>query len=149
MRQLTELEQDNVSFLMAKGIPFAIVHLTQNILNHSIFDATSDMRRMLRGSGVHDFSSQTKGSDNKVFIPTHILTFARDIETQTSLYRSTTRGDERMWPGGAILKLTKDNDIIAVLAFEKELYVINISQIDIEMSVRTFLDNPIKKFFRQ
>ena len=43
MKELTELETMNVEFLSDKEIPFTTVLLTENILNHSIFDATRQM----------------------------------------------------------------------------------------------------------
>ena len=148
MKHFSQLEQDNVNYLISHNIPYAAVRLTSNILSHSIIDANMEMRKVLRMKDVHNFSTQNNGVDNKVMVSTHILTFARDIPSTTSLYRSNTRGDERMWPGSAIFSVVEDDDVIVVIPYNKELYIINISKVDLEMSFNTFIDNPIKAFLR-
>lgn len=149
MRHFSQLEQDNVNYLILHNILFAAVRLTSNILSHSIFDANLEMRKVLKVNDVHNFSTQKNGVENKVMVSTHILTFARDILSTTSLYRSNTRGDERMWPGSAISSVVDDDNAIVVIPYNRELYIINISKVDIEMSFNTFIDNPIKAFLKK
>ena len=79
MKELTELETMNVEFLSDKEIPFTTVLLTENILNHSIFDATRQMVVFLRAQSIHDYAQQEKGKDNRKFVPTHILTFKEEF----------------------------------------------------------------------
>lgn len=149
MKHFSQLEQDNVNYLISHNILYAAVRLTSNILSHSIFDANIEMCKVLRMKNVHNFSTQKNGVDNKVMVSTHILTFARDIPSTTSLYRSNTRGDERMWPGSAINTVVDDDNAIVVIPYNQELYIINISKVDIEMSFNTFIDNPIKTFLKK
>ena len=114
MRPLSELEGMNVSFMENKGLKFALVNLTENILNKGIFDATKQIATFLKESEIHDFSSQKPGE--KVQVPTHFLTFKENIDAISSLYRAGTRGDKRMWFGKEIYEIVDDDDICAILA---------------------------------
>ncbi len=140
------LKERNISFLNEKGIKYATVLLTENILSHSIFDANREIRHLLKESGLHDYSVQQNGVEHKVYINTHILTFMRDIPTKTSIYKAGTRGDNRMWFGSPIFEITKPNSTYVIFVYENELYVINISEIDIKACCTTSIDNPVKRF---
>ena len=148
MREFSKTESYNQKFFSVKRIPFVIVCLTSNIIKHSIFDAKRDMRNFLKEMGIHDFHTQGFGQEAKVMIPTYILTFRRILKTQTSLYRAGTRGDERMWFGSAILPLTDPDDLYAVTIMDKELYIINITKIDIEKCSQSSFPNPIKEWVK-
>lgn len=148
MKELTELETMNVEFLSDKEIPFTTVLLTENILNHSIFDATRQMVVFLKAQSIHDYAQQEKGKDNRKFVPTHILTFKEEISSRSSLYKAGTRGDKRMWFGAEILPVVDDNNMVAVIAHDGELFVINVSKIDLEYCYSTGTDNPIKKIIK-
>ena len=147
MRKLSELELQNEGFLKEKGIHFAKVQLTENILSHAIFDATQEITKFLREEGIHDFSHQANGKEAKTFIPTHLLTFKQTVEMKTSLYKASTRGDKRMWFGSEIFPYVEDDDIFVIMALNKELYIINMTHLDIELCYRTGFDNPIKTYF--
>lgn len=149
MRKLSELELQNEDFLKEKGVRFAIVHLTGNILSHSIFDATQEIIKFLREEGIHDFSQQANGKEAKLFIPTHLLTFKQTVEMKTSLYKASTRGDKRMWFGSEIFPYVEDDNIFVMMALNKELYIINMTHLDIELCYRTGINNPIKKFIKE
>ena len=69
-------------------------------------------------------------------VKTHVLTFMRDIPTETSLYRAGTRGDCRMWFGSAIFPVTEVNDLYVVTAIDKELFIINITKKTLKHAVR-------------
>ena len=147
-RKLSELELQNEDFLKEKGIHFAKVLLTENILSHAIFDATQEISRFLKEEGIHDFSQQANGKEAKIFIPTHLLTFKQTIEMKTSLYKASTRGDKRMWFGAEIFPYVEDDDIFVIMALNKELYIINMTHLDIELCFRTGINNPIKSFIK-
>lgn len=144
MRPFSELEGMNVSFMENKGLKFALVNLTENILNKGIFDATKQIATFLKESEIHDFSSQRPGE--KVQVPTHFLTFKENIDAISSLYRAGTRGDKRMWFGKETYEIVDDDDICAILANDNALYVVNISKVDIEFCFRSSIPNPIKSF---
>lgn len=144
MKDYSVIEKNNMEYLQRNNIPYATVRLTYNILQHSIFDATVPIRSFLKSQGIHDFDTQKNGRDYKAFVDTHILTFMRDVTTETSLYRAGTRGDERMWFGYEILPLTKPDDIYAMLAYKNELYIINISTNELESCFESPYSNTIK-----
>lgn len=149
MRPLSELERQNEDFLNEKGFHFAKVQLTENILAHAIFDATQEISRFLREEGIHDFSKQANGKEAKRFIPTHLLTFKQEVEMKTSLYKAAKRGDKRMWFGSEIFPYVEDDDIFVIMAFNNELFIINITHLDIELCFRTSIDNSIKTFLNR
>ncbi len=145
--KFNEFEESNILFLQNLGIPYATVRLTENILKHSIFDANSEIRSFLQSQDLHDYEKQGFGQEFKTFLKTQILTFKRNVETKTSLYRAGTRGDYRMWFGSVILKLSNPNDLFMITAIDKELYTINLSKIDLELCYTTSYPNPIKNMF--
>ncbi len=144
MRTLTELEEMNKEYLEKKGIQCVLVCLTQNILNHGIFDAKVALRDLLQNTGVHDYSVQQPGE--KVSIDTRILTFKKDIEASSSMYRAGTRGDARMWFGSEIYDVAQPDDIFAVIPKDGVIYVLPITRIDLEYCCATSIPNPIKSF---
>ena len=147
MRTLTELETQNEEFLRKREIHFAEVFMTENILSHHIFDATYSMVQLLKNENVHDYDEQKRGE--KTFIKTHLLTFKEEIIISSSVYKAAKRGDKRMWFGSEILSVTEPNDIYLVIAKEGELYILNMSRIDIEFCYTTGLDNPVKCFLKK
>lgn len=146
MRALTELEIQNEEFLRKNEIHYAEVFMTENILSHHIFDATYSMVKLLKNENVHDYDTQRSGE--KTFIKTHLLTFKEEIIMSSSVYKAAKRGDKRMWFGAEILSMTEPGDIILMMAKDGELYILNMSRIDIALCVEMGLDNPIKLFFR-
>lgn len=149
VKQFTELEAKNQNYLTGRCIQFEMVRLTANILKHSIFDARMSMRAFLKENCVHDFYSQANGQESKRMVNTHILTFMRVISTETSLYRAGTRGDCRMWFGSAIFPVTEADDLYVVTAIDKELYIINITKIDIETCCQTSFPSPVQKWMKE
>lgn len=144
MRDLTEIEIRNESFLKERNIHFSKVLMTENILSHHIFDATQSIVRFLKEENIHDFDLQCCGE--KAFINAHLLTFKRDVAINTSVYKAAKRGDRRMWFGAEIIPVTSPNDIYLMIAKTGELFLLNISRIDIMSCCTTDIDNPIKKF---
>lgn len=144
MRNLTDIESRNESFLKERNIHFVKVLMTENILSHHIFDATQSIVLFLKEEGIHDFDSQ--GSGEKVFISVHLLTFKRDVVINTSVYKAAKRGDKRMWFGADIIPITSPDDIYLMIAKAGELFILNMSRIDIMSCCTTDIDNPIKKF---
>lgn len=147
MRDLTELEGLNVEFLNSHGIEFTTVCLTANILDHGIFDASKPIKTYLKDTGVHDFDTQKPGE--KVLIPTHIISFKEEVLCNSSLYRAGKRGDKRMWFGSDIYSFVDEDQICAIIAQNKELYVFNISSVDLELCYNSVMANAIKTLLRQ
>lgn len=149
MRQLTTLEAQNEEFLEQKGIRFVTIMMTDNILSHSIFDANKQIVKFLKEMEVHDYDAQEKGNEAKVMINTHILTFKEEIISKSSLYKTETRGDKRMWFGAEVLPYAENGSIFVVIVLERELFILNESKIDVELCYTTSIDNPIKRFFKE
>lgn len=147
-RQFTELEIQNQKFLIHLHARFEIVCLSSNILKHAMFDAKKNIRSFLKEYGIHDFYTQPFGQNAKCMIRTHVLTFKRDIWTETSLYRSGTRGDCRMWFGSVILPITDVDDLYVITAVDKELYIVNISKVNLESSCKSSFPNPIQTWLK-
>ena len=146
MRNLTEIESRNESFLKERNIHFAKVLMTENILSHHIFDATQSIDHFLKEEGIHDFDLQFGGE--KTFISVHLLTFKREVITKTSVYKAAKRGDKRMWFGAEIIPVTSPNDIYLMIAKAGELFILNMSCIDIMSCCTTDIDNPIKRLLK-
>lgn len=147
MRVLTEIESQNENFLNERGIHFAKVLMTENILSHHIFDATQSICMFLKNEGVHDFESQNYGE--KSFITTHLMTFKSEMIIRTSVYKAAKRGDRRMWFGAEIIPITSPDDIYVMMAKSGDLYILNMSHLDIAFCCSTGFDNPIKRFVKE
>lgn len=101
----------------------------------SIMDATKPLRELLKFANVHDYDNQGQGPDNKVVIETHFVTKDDVIDTTASLYRPNTKdGDPRIWFSN-LKKYCKPCNLLAILVFNKSLYVINLSDPEIQQSL--------------
>ena len=101
----------------------------------SIMDATKPLRELLKFAKVHDYEKQGQGQENKVIIESHFVTKDDVINTTASLYRPNTKhGDPRIWFSD-LKKYCKPCNLLAILVFNKELYVINLSDKEIQKSL--------------
>lgn len=145
MRPFTPFEKANMEYLVNHNVKFTQVQITATGLKKSILDATTPMRTYFKENNVHDYELQAQGPENKVTKKTYILTGGKVIESTTSMYRPVTKeGDPRLWIYG--LKETTDaDDIHAIIAQNpNELYVINLTKIDIPRFCETDVENPIR-----
>ena len=145
MRPFTPFEKTNMEYLVNHNVKFTQVQITATGLKKSILDATTPMRTYFKENNVHDYELQAQGPENKVTKKTYILTGGKVIESKTSMYRPVTKeGDPRLWIYG--LKETTDaDDIHAIIAQNpNELYVINLTRIDIPRFCETDVENPIR-----
>ncbi|MBR5966563.1 MAG: MvaI/BcnI restriction endonuclease family protein [Treponema sp.] len=101
-------------------------------------DATKPLRELLKLSDVHDYEKQRQGPENKVTIESHFITAEDVIDTSASLYRPNTKhGDPRIWFSD-LKKYCSPRNLLAVLVFDKALYVINLSNKDIQKSLCSY-----------
>lgn len=144
MRDYNSFEAKNVEFLVNKQINYATIQITPTGYKKGILDTTVPVRAYFLEKGIHDFEKQSKGQEHKKMVNSYILTDTEIKSTQTSLYRPETKdGDPRMW----VYKLkdyVNPNDIFAIIVFQESLYIINLTQIDIEKAYKSVLINPIK-----
>ena len=145
MRPFTAFEQENLKFLVNHNVKFTQVEITPTGLGKGILDSTAPMRAYFIEEGVHNYEEQLQGQEHKVMRNAVILTETSQHPTQASFYRPTTKkGDPRMW----IYKLgsfTEGNDIHVLFYFERKLYSINITHIDIAACYNSPIITPIKE----
>lgn len=145
MRSFTAFEQKNLKFLVNHNVRFTQVEITPTGLNKYILDATAPMRAYFMEEGVHNYEEQLQGQKHKVTRDAVILTETNQFLTKVSFYRPTTKkGDPRMWIYNLGL-YTEGHDIHVLLYFEKKLYSINITHIDIEACYNSSIITPIKE----
>lgn len=102
----------------------------------SIMDATKPLRELLKFANVHDYESQGQGQENKVIIESHFITKDDVINTTASLYRPNTKdGDPRIWFSN-LKKYCKPCNLLAIFVYDKSLYVINLSDKEIQNSLK-------------
>lgn len=144
MRDFNDFETKNIRFLVNKQVEYATIQITETGLKKSILDATAPVRAYLVEKGIHNYGTQLQGPENKRLIETYILTGLEQRKTQSSLYRPITKkGDPRMWVY-RINDYINADEIFALIAFQAKLYVVNLSQIDIEEVYNSELENPIR-----
>lgn len=148
MREYNSFEKRNVQFLVNKRIDYTTIQITQTGINKSTLDATAPVRSFFKEHGVHDFEHQAQGPANKVYKRTFILNEGKPIETKTALYRPVTKkGDPRLWIYG-FNKIAHPDDIFAILVNKGILYVIVLTQVDIETVYNSPIDTPLKDLIK-
>lgn len=101
----------------------------------SIMDATAPVRNLLFEAGVHDYSTQKQGPENKVKIPSFFVYPDHVAETEASLYRPLTKqGDPRIWFSN-LKKYCAPCNLLALVISQKEIYVLNLSNPDVAASL--------------
>ena len=114
-------------FFASSGIDVCFLVLTPTGYEKSIMDATAPVRDMLSSKGIHDYSLQGQGQENKVVIKSYFVEVDGVKETAASLYRPVTKnGDPRIWFHN-LRKYCKPCNLLALVFIEKEIYVINLS----------------------
>ena len=147
MRQLTNQEEEKLKVFTEYSISLTLIEPTETGLKKSIMDATGSVRNYLRKNNYHDFNSQAQGPDSKIIIDALIYEVDKVYKSRTSLYRpKTKKGDPRIWFTG-LTKHSNPNDILALIAFESKLHVLNLTQLPIEQLIASATENPIKEPF--
>lgn len=144
MRQLTKVEIGRLKFLTEKSVEVTLIEPTATGLGKSIMDATGSVRSYLKDKQIHDFEVQGQGQTNKIQVNSNLINSDSLIKSVASLYRPTTKkGDPRIWFTG-LREYARANDILAIIVFEKILYVVNISRLDLDMLINGRDSNPLK-----
>ena len=111
------------------GITTGLLVPTETGYKKSIMDATLSFRDFLKGEGIHEYSKQGQGPENKVCAPAKLVLPDRFIDSQASLYRPVTKqGDPRIWFSN-LRKYCKPTDLLAILYHDGIMYVFNMSNI--------------------
>ena len=148
MRDYNERETKNIKFLVDCEIDHRTMQITATGLKKSILDATAPVRNYFKENGIHDYDQQQQGIENKILVETYILTEDKCYKTQTSLYRPETKsGDPRMWINKIRgFEFFNADDIFALIAKDRKLFVINLTQVDIRNACSFFADSPLVSF---
>lgn len=149
MRQLTEFEISRIKLLTENSVELTLIEPTETGLIKSIMDATGSVRSYLKSKNIHDFESQKQGQESKVLVNSILIKNDEFISSIASLYRpNTKKGDPRIWFKG-LGGYSKANDILGIIEFEKSLYVLNITQLDLEKLLSVEVTNPLKELIGQ
>ena len=145
MRKLTEIEINRIKILTENSVELCLIEPTETGLVKSIMDATGSVRNFLKSKKIHDFGLQNQGQESKVLIPSKLIDTDKNINSLASLYRPNTKnGDPRIWFKG-LGNYSKANDILGIIEFDGILYVLNITQIDLEKLLNSTINNPLKE----
>jgi hypothetical protein len=149
MRQLTTLEINRIKLLTENSVELTLIEPTETGLVKSIMDATGSVRSFLKSKNIHDFEMQKQGQESKVLVNSVLLGTDGIVNSVASLYRpNTKKGDPRIWFKG-LGSYAKANDILGIIEFEKVLYVLNITQLDLEILLSSQSINPVKELINE
>ena len=149
MRQLTAIEIDRIKLLTEKSVELCLIEPTETGLKKSIMDATGSVRTYLQTKAIHDFTQQKQGQDDKVLVKSTLISSFGIIPSSASLYRPITKnGDPRIWFKG-LGNYAIANDILGIIAFDNELFVINITQLDLAKLLDDASSNPLKELVNE
>ncbi len=144
MRQLTSLEINKIKLLTENSIELALIEPTENGLSKSIMDATGPVRNYLKSKSIHDYEVQKQGPANKIQRKAYLVSQDKLIPSVASLYRPITKkGDPRIWFKG-LGEFASANDMLAIIEFGKELYVINVTHLDLKKLLESKEPNSLK-----
>ena len=144
MLSLSDMDiQDVASRFLSKGYDVAFLVPTKTGLRKSILDAHQSVNAFLKRTEIHDYSVQTQGVIHKInanYIADNVV-----FKKTVSLYRPITKkGDPRIWIYG-LNKLVSAGNLIALIAVNKELFIVNCSNYqDMENAIQHLLPEPRK-----
>lgn len=149
MRQFSNVETQRIKLLTENSVELTLIEPTQTGLEKSIMDATGPVRNYLKGKGLHDYGVQKQGPNNKIQIQASLIEADRLVPSVASLYRPITKkGDPRIWFKG-LGNYAKANDILGLIEFDRKLYVINLTQLDVQKLITDLRANPLKEFVKE
>jgi hypothetical protein len=145
MRNFTALEEERVEILTKYSIEITVLEPTRTGLEKSILDATGPVRNFLKNKDIHDYNVQSQGVENKVTINAHLILSDSVTPSLASLYRpNTKKGDPRIWFKG-LPGFSDPNDLIGIFTIEGELYLVNLSKLDIDRLIHHDFNNPLRE----
>lgn len=149
MRQLSTVEINRIKLLTENSVELTLIEPTKTGLGKSIMDATGPVRSYLKEKLVHDYDSQMQGQTYKIFINSYLVDAGSFIHSTASLYRPVSKkGDPRIW-FKSLPAYVRANDILGIIVFDNELYVLNITSIDVERLLKSKIANPLQDLVTQ
>ncbi len=148
MRTLSNQEEDKLKLLTRNSISFALLEPTRTALKKGIIDATGSVRKYLKYCDIHNYETQGQGAkENGVIIDSFLYTADKIIKTRASLYRPKAKGkggDPRIWFSG-LPKNASPNDILVLICFNKEIQILNLTQLPLDTLINSMIKNPVKE----
>lgn len=149
MRQLTKVEIERLKLLTEKSVEVTLIEPTSTGLEKSIMDTTGSVRVYLKDKNIHDYETQNQGQESKIQVNSYLISPEGLINSVASLYRpNTKKGDPRIWFKG-LGAYAKANDILAIIAYDKDLYVANVTRLDLEKLINGISNNPLKELVNE
>lgn len=149
MRQLTKVEIERLKLLTEKSVEVTLIEPTSTGLEKSIMDATGSVRVYLKDKNIHDYETQNQGQESKIQVNSYLISPEGLINSVASLYRpNTKKGDPRIWFKG-LGAYAKANDILAIIAYDNDLYVANVTRLDLEKLINGISNNPLKELVNE
>ena len=149
MRQLSNKEIERIRLLTEKSVELCLIEPTATGLEKPIMDATGSVRTYLKANNIHDFELQKQGQESKIQVTSYLILQDSLINSVASLYRpNTKKGDPRIWFKG-LGTYSKANDILGIIAFDKKLYVLNITQLDLHKLIESKIFNPLQELVNE
>lgn len=144
MRALSDVEVIRIKLLTEYSVELTLIEPTKTGLGKSIMDATGPVRTYLKEKSIHDYDSQKQGQDHKMSINSFLIE-QENLKTSTaSLYRPVSKkGDPRIW-FKSLPEYARANDILGIIVFDRTLFVLNITQIDVETLLKSKIVNPLQ-----
>ena len=149
MRQLSIVEINSIKLLNENSVEITLIEPTKNGLQKSIMDATGPVRSYLKSKLIHDYEMQNQGPENKIQFKANLIADEGLISSFVSLYRPVTKkGDPRIWFKG-LTNYAEANDILGLFEFEKVLYVLNITKLDLKKLLEAKRTNPLQELVKE
>ncbi len=145
MRLLSPTELDRIKILTEYSVELSLLEPTRNGLEKSIMDATTSVRAFLKTKRLHDYDNQKQGPEHKILITSTLLSEKIIIPSIASLYRPKTKeGDPRIWFKG-LKGYANPNEVIGLVEYNQQLFIINISRLDVRGLLLSKDNNPLKE----
>ncbi|MBF9038178.1 MvaI/BcnI restriction endonuclease family protein [Rhodobacterales bacterium LSUCC0246] len=133
--------------LTAFSLELTLLQPTKTALEKGIMDATAPFRNYLFEAGLHDFNSQGRGArENGVKLAAHFLSETTSVLTTASLYKPKAKpgkgGDPRICFYG-LPSYAQADDILAIIAYDHGLAVINLTRVDVAQVLDTQRHGPL------
>ncbi len=149
MRQLTKTEISRIEILTENLVELTLIEPTKTGLEKSIMDATGPVRLYLKSKSIHNYDTQKQGPDKKIIETAYLVDNSSLITSTASLYRPITKkGDPRIWFKG-LGNYSKPNDILAITELDGELYVLNITRLNIDTLLKQRILNPLQELVNE
>lgn len=114
---------------------YAIIRLTQTMINKNIIDANSFVRELVLRYKSLDFDAMKNGKEGKKLFNAILLTGEKQKEITVSFYKATKRGDPRFSIYGikklSELGLLREGDLLYITFSNSKFVFINTTRFDV------------------